>query len=282
VQDETVALAQKMYTERVGSVLHHVWDVQTDKGRWWVITDPTNLYSQDKFPQLDLALTFHVGLCIRIPRAHQPVVDELTLTPFAAAYRELSDAQTAFERSETERDFQGVGARCREALLTMIHAAQPHLAAPEGAEMPKRSDFRAWCDLIAGSLFGGEANEKRRELLKAMANSAWTFTNWLTHARGANHADAESAIAVSELAVSFLTSSLIRTLRGVPDKCPNCGSSRVSYERGVGRDDDSNIYERAACGQCEWRGAAVLVASPDHRDCTIPTVALKDMPPRSG
>jgi hypothetical protein len=33
--------------------LYEVWDVTTDKDRWWVITDMTNLYSQRHFRRLD-------------------------------------------------------------------------------------------------------------------------------------------------------------------------------------------------------------------------------------
>ena len=70
--DETVQLAQKVYSEQVHTVKHDIWDVHTDRGRWWVITNPTKLYSQEQFPNMDLALTFHIGLCMRIPRSEEP------------------------------------------------------------------------------------------------------------------------------------------------------------------------------------------------------------------
>jgi hypothetical protein len=35
----------------------------TDEGRWWVITNLTNLYSQTHFPSLDYTLSFHIELC---------------------------------------------------------------------------------------------------------------------------------------------------------------------------------------------------------------------------
>ena len=60
-------LAQKVYSERVHAECHDIWDVHTKRSRWWVITNPTNLYSQKQFPNMDLALTFHVGLCLRVP-----------------------------------------------------------------------------------------------------------------------------------------------------------------------------------------------------------------------
>jgi hypothetical protein len=59
--DLKVEFLQKVYTENVLSHQHHVWDVHTNVDRWWVITNPTNLYSQEQFPNMDLAVTFHVG-----------------------------------------------------------------------------------------------------------------------------------------------------------------------------------------------------------------------------
>ena len=59
--DLTVTFLQKMYSENVLKIAHDVWDVHTNVDRWWVITEPTNLYAQAQFPNMDLALTFHVG-----------------------------------------------------------------------------------------------------------------------------------------------------------------------------------------------------------------------------
>src|SRR5580704_8662881 len=58
--DLKVEFIQKVYVENVLGHCHDIWDVHTDKDRWWVITNPTNLYSQEQFRNMDLALTFHV------------------------------------------------------------------------------------------------------------------------------------------------------------------------------------------------------------------------------
>ena len=44
--EEKVLHAEKIASERVFERDYDVWDVHTDKERWWVITNPTNLYSQ--------------------------------------------------------------------------------------------------------------------------------------------------------------------------------------------------------------------------------------------
>jgi hypothetical protein len=57
---------EKAATENVGGVVHDIWDVSTKTGRWWVVTNPTNLYTQDDFKSRDVVLTFHIGLMARV------------------------------------------------------------------------------------------------------------------------------------------------------------------------------------------------------------------------
>lgn len=40
-----MTMVQKVYSEIVLHVRHDVWNVHTDKDRWWVITEPMNLYA---------------------------------------------------------------------------------------------------------------------------------------------------------------------------------------------------------------------------------------------
>lgn len=42
--------AEKIASERIYGLKHDVWDVQSSDGRWWVITNPTNLYPQEMTP----------------------------------------------------------------------------------------------------------------------------------------------------------------------------------------------------------------------------------------
>jgi hypothetical protein len=64
--DLKVEFLQKVHVENVLSHQHAVWGVHTNVDRWWVITNPTNLYCQVQFPNMDLAVTFHVGLCLGV------------------------------------------------------------------------------------------------------------------------------------------------------------------------------------------------------------------------
>src|SRR4051794_8842347 len=65
-RDETVEHAEKVASERVFHRRCDVWDVHTDKDRWWVVTNPTNLYTQRDFKSMDGVLTFHIGLTTRL------------------------------------------------------------------------------------------------------------------------------------------------------------------------------------------------------------------------
>ena len=54
--DLEVAFMQKVYSEAVLNTHHDVWDIHTNKDRWWVIAGPTNRYSQEQFANMGLAL----------------------------------------------------------------------------------------------------------------------------------------------------------------------------------------------------------------------------------
>ena len=122
--DLEVTFMQKVCSEAVLNTRHDVWDVHTNKDRWWVITGGTNLYSQEQFPSMDLALTFHIGLILRIPRTEEQQEDDLRILPFGPVFEKMEEAGTAVTQAQNLADYQAVGVRCREALLELIGVAQ--------------------------------------------------------------------------------------------------------------------------------------------------------------
>lgn len=64
--DVKVVSCRKVRTETVRGRRRDIWDVHTDLDRWWVITDPTVLYPQSQFRELDSALQFHADLYRKI------------------------------------------------------------------------------------------------------------------------------------------------------------------------------------------------------------------------
>jgi hypothetical protein len=284
--DLTVEFAQKVYAENVLDHRHDVWDVHTNVDRWWVITNPTNLYSQAQFPNMDLAVTFHVGLCLRIPRSEKPKLADLPIEPFAQCYRCLSEAADALAQAQEVADYQTIGVRCREALLAFVDAAETVLPWMSDSEPPKRADFKAWVEHICNVSLGGASQKDRRQLFKTLLNSAWSFSNWLTHIKSSKWHDAEAASATTEHAVALCISAVIQHIRDVPDVCLACGSHRLSPERAYDPDNPENEWERPVCTKCDWTGEPVQIhrvpmpLSDDNRpppdgECIIPTVPLR-------
>ena len=286
-----VRFLQKVYSEAVLDHRHDVWDVHSSDGRWWVITSPTNLYSQEQFPNLDLAVTFHMGLCLRIPRGRrQGGFSRRQVAPLAPIMQQVGDIDEALSSALNVADYQGIGVRCREALLAFVAATQDVMEWQD-EEIPKRADFRAWNELIWNKLLGGGAQAERRRLVKTALSEAWTFSNWLTHAKSATWRDAEAAKLSIDYGLVMAITIVIANLRGVPDQCPACGSRRLEPEEGVHTSAPELVVERPACADCGWRGEPVVVDERDDEEieglitregwkedgCVVPTVPLIEL-----
>ncbi len=289
--DLKVEFLQKVYTENVLNHQHHVWDVHTNVDRWWMITNPTNLYSQEQFPNMDLAVTFHVGLCLRVPRSEKRKLSELPIEPFAECYRCMTEAAEALNQAQEVSDFQAIGVRCREALLAFSNAAQVAMPWPSGETKPdKAANFKAWVDHICAVSMAGESNKERRHLFKSLFNGAWQFCSWLIHATTSTWFDAEAATSTVEHAIGLGTSAVVRHIRGVPETCPACGSHRLSPQRGVNSEYSDIKWERPTCEKCGWTGDPVPIFAtadsyeseeenrpPPDGECVIPTVPLRTL-----
>jgi hypothetical protein len=95
----------------------------------------------------------------------------------------MEEAGTAVTQAQSLADYQTVGVRCREALIELIGVAQD--AAMWTDKPPQRANFRAWMEIICNDLLTGDTNKERRGVLKGALESAWTFSNWLTHSKSA-------------------------------------------------------------------------------------------------
>jgi hypothetical protein len=257
-----VTFLQKVYSESVLGHRHDVWDVHASDGRWWVITNPTNLYSQAQFPNMDLAVTFHMGLCLRIPRSEQQLVSDRIARPFGAVFSKLRETSAALGQAQNVADYQAVGMRSREALLAFVGAAQD-IAEWTTDPAPKRGDFRAWSELICNVALAGASERERRRLFKSLLAEAWVFAQWLTHAHSATWHDAEAAYTTTEQVLGLATSLVLRYVRLVPDQCPDCASPHLSPEEGWHTDAPEILWERPICRDCGWAGTPVRVGPRD-------------------
>lgn len=250
--DLEVIFMQKVYSEAVINTRHDVWDIHTNKDRWWVITGGTNLYSQEQFPSMDLALTFHIGLILRIPRTEEQQEDDLRILPFGPVFQRMEEAGGAVTQAHNLADYQAVGVRCREALLELIGVAQDAVIWTDTP--PQRANFRAWTEIICNDLLPSDTNKERRAALKGALETAWTFTNWLTHSKSATWIDADMAHSLIQHAIGMATSFILRELRGVPEECPNCGSPHLEPEQGENTSAPGVLWERPSCADCGWTG----------------------------
>jgi cation transport regulator ChaC len=285
--DLEVTFMQKVYSEAVLNTRHDVWDIHTNKDRWWVITGGTNLYSQEQFPNMDLALTFHIGLMLRIPRTEEQQQSDLRILPFGPVFEKMEDAGGAVTQAQNLAGYQAVGVRCRETLLELIGAAQDAAAWTDSP--PQRANFRAWTEIICNELLPGDSNKERRGALKSALESAWSFSNWLTHSKSATWPDADMAHGLIQHAVGMATSLILRELRGVPAECPNCGSPHLTPEHGENTEVPRVLWERPRCADCGWAGRPVPIvdledAQPiitregeETEDCSIMTLPFRSI-----
>jgi hypothetical protein len=224
---ESVEHAERVATEAVLGRRLEAWDVYTDKGRWWVITSPTNLYSQELFPSLDYTISFHVGVMARMMSEPDPGVSELEQSLMASAWRRWEQAAEVLDEAEEAEDFQAVGMRCRECLVAMVKSVAGPQMVPAEAEAPKRGDFTNWSELIADHIAHGDSAKRVRGYLKAVSQSGWQLVSWLTHASRATRADAMLAVDVTQHILATFSTALFRYNFSIPDRCARCGSYKI-------------------------------------------------------
>jgi hypothetical protein len=236
-QGEAVIHLERVASERVGGVLHDVWDVHTEEGRWWVVTEPMNLYTQEDFKSVSVVLTFHVGLAVRVAD-HQAV----PVTDHAAAFlpqswRRWEQAVEAMNYGAESEDFQAVGMRLRECLVSFAGEVQTDKLVPSGQTAPQAANVVAWCELLANTLAAGPSASHLRSYLKKMSRETWEYVNWLTHARNAGTLDAEIALSAVSHMLSTFTAARMRWGRSVTRRCVEC---------------DSTVVAGGWCRECGW------------------------------
>jgi hypothetical protein len=246
---EKVLHAEKVKSEHLLGNNHDCWDIHTDKDRYWVITSPTNLYSQQYFPSLDFTLSFHVGVTTRIMARSRGAPDDAQKARLPPVWRRWEQAAETLDMAEEAEDFQAVGIKCRECLIQLVRSlAKAEMVRP-GEDSPQRSNFIAWSKLIANTVAGGASAERVRGHLKATAKSSWELAGWLTHARGASRHDAVFVVDATHSVVAAFGRAIIRFESGSPDQCPNCGS----YNLDVGFNPDSRQPYVSECQECGWQ-----------------------------
>lgn len=249
---ESVQHVEKVRSEHLFGRDYNCWDVHTNRDRYWVITVPSNLYSQRYFPSLDFTLSFHVGVTARIMALQTGPPDETQRLRLTAAWRIWEEAAGSYDRGEEAEDFQAVGMKCRECLIELVRTIAKAEMVPVPEQEPKRSDVVEWCGIIANYIAAGSSNESIRGSLKTNAKSTWQLVNWLTHFKNATRFDASFALDATQNVVAAFGSAVIRYESKRPDRCPKCGS----YAIDVGYNPD--LLPRPyvlECEKCGWQAS---------------------------
>jgi hypothetical protein len=247
--DETVQNVERIKTEYVMGMPYEIWDVSTDKDRWWVLTNPTNLYSQRHFPSLDYTLSFHVGLMMRVA-SRSDRAGEAEPTPFDEVFRRQNQASDVLQRAVEAVDFQAAGMQLRECLISLITAVRRRVEIVDGEERPKDADVVGWNRLLAGQLCPGGKNDELRNYLKATTEKVWPLVNWLTHHRNANKTAALIAADAVDAIVKHYVRLLSRERADRVDQCPHCASRNIRTFFDIEIKPDGSYFE--ACGACGW------------------------------
>lgn len=243
--DFEIEHVEKLTSEYVLGHEYNVWDAHTNQGRWWVITNPTNLYSQELIKSMDIALSFHIGLWSRaIGRKSRSLMNRDNAV--RELLRRLDVASESLDRAKEVEDFQAVGMRLRELLITLTaKLSELELQSYDDTNPPKKADFKGWAKIYADSIASGAAAEKLRSLLKATSAETWDYVAWLTHARNASEQDARIAFSATHQIIEAFLLALTRVQRGAPERCSVCTSYRLELVR---TKDGEWVKLCAACG----------------------------------
>src|SRR6266516_5781116 len=257
---EEVMHLEKAASELVGPVRHDIWDVHCTDSRWWVITEPTNLYSQADFKSRDVVLTFHIGLSLRMSYLHDRriPVDIPAADMLPGTWRRWEQAFEPYESGDEAENFQAVGVRLRECLISFIIETANDGLVPVGEVPPQGANFREWTELLANALASGESNAHLRSYLKKLSVETWEYVNWLTHAKNAIRLDAEIGIKTVEHLLGVFTAA--RVLRVTRDE----RVSVIAGERAGGSECPAGWWPAGLCVRGVG-GGLILSLLPSRR-----------------
>lgn len=248
-RDETVQHVERVKREIVLGDVYDIWDVTTDKDRWWVITNLTNLYSQKYFPSLDYTISFHIGLMARI-RSKAAHIDPQEPNPFDEVIRRADQAEERLDAAVEVEDFQAVGMLLRESLISLISAVRRRVTIDENLDKPQDANFIAWCELLMNQLCPGGSNKDLRQHLKNTAKETWQLTNWLTHTRSATRAASSIALHSCQTTIGhYIQVSEAERAERI-GQCPVCKSLDIRTHFDGAIPPDGDYF--SSCGICDW------------------------------
>lgn len=245
--DDPVVHLEKVAVERVCSVQHDIWDVHCTGSRWWAISNSLNFYSQEDFKSRDVALTFHVGLMVRIASREEVPITEEAAGLLPRAWRLWEQAVESLDGGHEAEDFQAIGVRLREAMVTFAGEVADTALVSEGTDAPKAADVVGWTNLVIADQAEGPSSKQLRSYATKLTRETWDYVNWLTHAKNAIAYDAHIGIAAVSHFLSMITAMGLRAANSASSRCQSCGSYRMVA---------------GACMRCGWHDPDYVVPVP--------------------
>lgn len=246
---ETVQHVEKIKTEYIMGEAYEIWDVTTDQGRWWVLTNLMNLYSQKHFPSLDYTLSFHVGLMMRL-RSRPDGADSTEPQPFDEVFRRQEQAKNRHDSGIEAEDYQAVGMQLRECLISLVGVLRRRVTISSSVERPQDANFISWSEILIYELCNGKSNKQLRQYMKNIARETWQLVNWLTHDRNANQSASSISIHACDTVVGHFVQLLLREKTAKTEQCPICKSRHIRMHFDITIEPDGDYF--ATCGACGW------------------------------
>ncbi|MBF6278544.1 MULTISPECIES: hypothetical protein [Nocardia] len=255
-KSDEVILVQKVGRKRITGEIYESYDVHlSSEERFWVITNPTNLYDQTDFKSLDQALTYHIGLRSVLHEQFKIQPDEDQVEYVSRPWRRFARAQEAMNEAVEAEDYQAVGLRCRDALITLVkdNANAEWVRQPE--DKPQAANVKEWMRIYSDSL----TTDRPRAYIRALAEKTWDLTNWLQHYSGATEWDAQMVLdATAHLLNTFTLLRIRHSEVESLSQCPACDSRQL-------REDGSGLIERNGhFGSEEWEVCLSCGWQSDH------------------
>jgi hypothetical protein len=133
---------------------------------------------------------------------------------FPAARRRWEQASEALGPAREAEDYQAIGMRLRECLVSLIGEITNDDLVPKDNDRPKAADFKAWFALFAGYIAAGSSSAKLRSYLKSTSQEVWNYVNWCTHAKNAAHFDAEIGVEITNDLLNTVSNLWLRHSAG--------------------------------------------------------------------
>lgn len=261
--EDRAGIIQRAHSQRILGRVHEVFDVHCEKTRWWVITEPTNLYLQTDFPQAEQALIFHIGLGVVLAersRAELEVDQEEHVT---APWRRYRDALNVMNEADEAEDFQSVGIKCRDSLIALGKQYQDASWLGELSERPRVADFKGWGCIYAECLSDGRV----RQYVKALVERTWDLSVALQHDSNATPMDADLVLEATAHLIGTMSRLIRRAEVGDPERCPKCDSYRLDED--VQHDEEAQgFYVSTVCAACGWESDSTFTLWRDHFEGT--------------